>query len=83
MRPDGPGWRPIAAKAGGPPPGPLGGLLVDWAAGVVLIYAVLFGIGEALVGTLASSLKFFAVAAGAAGIITADLNRRGWKSVIE
>jgi solute:Na+ symporter, SSS family len=82
-RPDGPGWRRIAAIAGGPAPGSLGGLLVDWAAGVALVYAVLFGIGEALVGTVPSSLKFFAVAAGAAGIITADLNRRGWKSVIE
>jgi len=82
-RPDGPGWRRIAAMAGGPRPGSLGGLLIDWAAGVALIYAVLFGIGEALVGTVPSSLKFFAVAAGAAGIITADLNRRGWKSVID
>jgi solute:Na+ symporter, SSS family len=82
-RPDGPGWRRIAAKAGGTAPGSLAGLLIDWIAGVTLVYAVLFGIGEALIGTLASSLKFFAVAAGAAGIITADLNRRGWKSVIE
>ena len=82
-RPDGPGWKRIAAMAGEPRPGSLGGLLVDWAAGVALIYAVLFGIGEALVGTVPSSLKFFAVAAGAAGIITADLNRRGWKSVFE
>ncbi len=82
-RPDGPGWRHIAAQAGGRAPGSLGGLLLDWAAGVVLVYAVLFGIGEALFGTLASSLKFFAVAAGAAGVISADLNRRGWKSVFE
>jgi solute:Na+ symporter, SSS family len=76
-RPDGPGWKRIAAAAGGPPPAPLGGLLVDWLAGVVLVYSVLFGIGEALFGSVASSLKFFAVSAAAAAIIFRDLNRRG------
>jgi solute:Na+ symporter, SSS family len=80
-RPDGPGWKRIAAAAGGPPPAPLGGLLVDWLAGVVLVYSVLFGIGEALFGSVASSLKFFAVSAAAAAIIFRDLNRRGWKAV--
>jgi solute:Na+ symporter, SSS family len=80
-RPDGPGWKRIAAAAGGPPPAPLGGLLVDWLAGVVLVYSVLFGIGEALFGSVASSLKFFAVSAAAAAIIFHDLNRRGWKAV--
>jgi SSS family solute:Na+ symporter len=81
--PDGPGWRRIAALAGAPPPGPLGGLLIDWVAGVVLIYAVLFGMGELLFGSLVSALTFFAVAAAAAGIISADLARRGWKTLTE
>jgi solute:Na+ symporter, SSS family len=78
-RPDGPGWKRIAAAAGGPPPGAIGGLLVDWAAGVVLVYAILFGIGEALLGSLASSLKFFAVAAAAGVLISRDLQRRQWR----
>ena len=78
-RPDGPGWKRIAAAAGGPAPAPIGGLLLDWIAGVVLVYAVLFGIGEALLGTLANSLRYFAVAAAAAAIISRDLNRRGWR----
>ena len=48
-----------------------------------LVYAVLFGIGEALLGSLAASLTFFAVAAAAAAFVLADLNRRGWKSLTE
>ena len=81
--PDGPGWKRIAAAAGGPAPGPIGGLLLDWLAGVALVYAVLFGIGEALLGSVAASLKFFAVAAAAAAFVFADLNRRGWKSLTD
>ena len=45
VRPGGPGWGPIARRAGGPPPEAIGGLFLDWAAGWILIYAVLFGIG--------------------------------------
>lgn len=82
-RPDGPGWRRIAQLAGGPAPGSLGSLAVDWIAGVVLIYAVLFGMGELLLGSLTSSLKFFAAAAAAAAVISADLSRRGWKTLTE
>jgi Na+/proline symporter len=81
--PDGPGWRRIAQLAGGPTPSPIAGLLLDWIAGIVLVYAVLFGIGEALLGSVAQSLKFFAAAAVAAAIIWNDLNRRGWKTLVE
>jgi Na+/proline symporter len=82
-RPDGPGWKHIAALAGGPPPGRIGALLGDWVAGVVLVYAILFGIGTALVGNPVYALLYFAVAALAAGVISRDLSRRGWKSIIE
>jgi Na+/proline symporter len=80
-RPDGPGWRPIVARAGGPPPGPLAGLLVDWAAGVVLIYAVLFGVGNALLGSALVAAGCFVAAAVAIGVIYADLSRRGWETI--
>jgi SSS family solute:Na+ symporter len=81
--PDGPGWRRIARAAGGPKSSPIGGLLMDWIAGVVLTYSVLFGIGEALLGTILHALAFFAVAAAAATVIYADLNRRGWQTLVE
>jgi Na+/proline symporter len=82
-RPDGPGWKPIAALAGGPAPGGVGGLLLDWAAGVLLVYAVLFGMGSALFGDLAAAAIYFAGAAAAAAVIYVDLSRRGWSRVTE
>jgi solute:Na+ symporter, SSS family len=82
-RPDGPGWTRIAERAGLPPPRPLAGLFVDWIAGVVIVYAVLFGIGNLLLGTLAVALVCFAVAIFAIGVITLDLSRRGWHSIAQ
>jgi hypothetical protein len=80
-RPAGPGWRRIAAAAGVQADGAIGGLLIDWIAGVVLVYTTLFGIGEVLLGTLVQALAYFALAAVAAAVIYLDLSRRGWKSV--
>lgn len=82
-RPDGPGWKHIAALAGGQPPGPLTGLLVDWIAGVVLVYAILFGIGSALLGSLAVAFAWFATGIVAAAVIYVDLSRRGWSTVTD
>jgi len=80
-RPDGPGWARIAAQAGGPAPGRLGGLLVDWIAGVVLVYAVLFGLGHLLLGSVLIALGCLAAAAIAVMVIVWDLSRRGWHTV--
>lgn len=82
-RPDGPGWQRIARAAGEPPPGPVGRLLIDWLAGVLLVYAILFGVGDLLLGSTTEALLFFAAAGIAAGFVSRDLARRGWKSLIE
>jgi SSS family solute:Na+ symporter len=81
VRPDGPGWSRIAALAGDPPPAPLSGLLVDWLAGVILVYATLFGLGSLLFGSLVAALAYFAAAAASLLLISRDLTRRGWQSV--
>ena len=81
VRPDGPGWGPIARLAGGPPPGPIRGLLVDWLAGCVLVYSTLFGMGSLLFGVYAQGAAWLAAAAVAIAIIYRDLSRRGWKTV--
>jgi hypothetical protein len=83
VRPGGPGWAPIARRAGGPPPEAIGGLVIDWIAGWVLIYTVLFGIGSVLLGAIGMGLVYFAIAAGATALIARDLSRRGWKSLAE
>jgi solute:Na+ symporter, SSS family len=82
VRPGGPGWQPIARLAGGPPPEPIAGLLVDWIAGIALIYAVLFGIGSLLLGAYANAIVCIAIAAAATALIARDLSRRGWKSIV-
>jgi hypothetical protein len=83
VRPDGPGWRPIAARAGGPPPAPLGGLLVDWIAGCVLVYAILFGLGAFVFGEAGAALACMAIAAAATVVIYRDLSRRGWQTLTQ
>ena len=80
-RPDGPGWGPIAAQAGGPPPGRLAPLLIDWAAGVVLVYSVLFGLGNALLGSPLVALGCLIAAIVAMAVIYVDLSRRGWETI--
>jgi solute:Na+ symporter, SSS family len=81
VRPGGPGWTRIAARAGDEKPEPIGGLVVDWLAGIVLVYATLFGMGTLLLDSVVRAVPFFAVAAAAAALIYRDLARRGWKAV--
>jgi Na+/proline symporter len=75
-RPDGPGWQRIARLAGGPAPGRLRGLLVDWAAGVVIVYAALFGIGHALLGSAATAGAFLVIALLGLGVLVRRSEKR-------
>jgi hypothetical protein len=77
-------WGPVARKAGEVAPRHDGACnLLDWACGCVLVYMTLFGVGKIIFGQPAAGLGFLAVALIAGWIIYLDLNRRGWKSVIE
>ncbi len=80
-RPDGPGWRRIAALAGQAAPAPISGLLLDWLAGTALVYAILFGVGTAILAGVVPALPYFAAAVVAGWIIARDLSRREWKVV--
>jgi solute:Na+ symporter, SSS family len=81
VHPGGPGWRPIAERAGGPPPERIGGLFIDWAAGWILIYAVLFCIGSLVLGSFVAAVACTCVAVVCAVVIARDLSRRGWKTI--
>jgi Na+/proline symporter len=83
VRPGGPGWRRIARLAATPAPERIGGLLIDWVAGWVLVYAVLFGIGSLVLGATVRALLFFLVAAIATTLISRDVAARGWKTLTE
>jgi Na+/proline symporter len=84
VRPSISGWGPIARLAPDVQASTdLGWNLLDWLCGCVLIYGALFGIGKIILKDYATGSAFIAVAVIAAGIISWDLNRRGWSSVME
>jgi solute:Na+ symporter, SSS family len=56
VRPAGPGWGPIPAKAGvGPSPDSISIQLLGWVLGCAFVYATLFGAGSALYGHAAQA----------------------------
>ncbi|MCH7964449.1 MAG: Na+:solute symporter [Bacteroidetes bacterium] len=81
IRPGGNLWKPIAKLA------PdvkvdygLGWNLLDWLAGITLIYSALFGVGKIILGSLLEGCGLLILAAAALLFISWDLKRRGWKT---
>jgi SSS family solute:Na+ symporter len=56
-------------------------LVVDWLAGIVLVYFTLFGIGKLILGDYLSAVIFFAVAVAAMSILYYHLSKVGWGKV--
>ncbi len=84
VRPGAALWGPIAARATDVVPTRDGlNNLLDWAAGCVLVYSTLFGVGDILFGRTQAGLGLLALAVAAGCVIYVDLNRRGWKTVME
>ena len=67
VRPGGPGWTRVTELLGtGPEPIPGGWIAAsNWVAGVVAVYATLFGIGKIIFGDTGLGLALLALAAGA------------------
>jgi Na+/proline symporter len=67
VRPGGPGWAQVSARLGyGREPIPGGALAwTNWVAGVIAVYATLFGIGKVIFGFTGAGLAMLAVAAAA------------------
>ena len=65
VRPGGPGWRTIALRLGYGPEPIAGGALnwVNWVAGVVSVYATLFGVGRLIFGPRLYGFLYLALAA--------------------
>src|SRR5947209_4565588 len=83
-RPSRLGWVPVAARAPDVRPSTDGlANLIDWVAGCVLVYGVLFGVGQLLLQETLAGLMLLVVAAVAGVIIYHDLSRRGWQTVVE
>ena len=77
VRPGGRGWRPVARALGFGNDQIPGGVLswVNWVAGVISVYATVFGVGALLTGTPARGALYLTVAAGAFALIQRNLRR--------
>src|SRR5262245_3866117 len=82
VRPDGPGWKRIAGKAGVPAgqTGSLGPHLLNWVLGCVLIYSSLFGMGKLIFKEWLVAVIYRAGAGLSALAISRTLSGAGWKS---
>jgi len=82
VRPGGVGWRKVAKAV----PDVRGDsnfawLFLDWVCGVLLAYAVLFGVGKIIFGERLLGVALLIVSVVAGGIIYWDLSRRGWQQI--
>jgi solute:Na+ symporter, SSS family len=83
-RPSLAGWKPIAAFATEVKPvSDVWANAVDWIAGLVLIYGVLFGTGKLLLHETGLGIGLLACGLAGGAVIYFDLSRRGWSAVIE
>ncbi len=77
-------WGDIAREASDVIPGhDLFFNFVDWISGCVLVYMTLFGVGKIIFGETVLGMGFLIVAVIGGAVIYWDLNRRGWKTVME
>ena len=77
-------WGPIAEEATDVVPKRDGYFnLLDWISGCVLVYMTLFGVGKIIFGQLLLGMIFLVVGVLFAWVIYWDLNRRGWKTIME
>ncbi len=79
VRPAGPGWARVRAATGlSASPDSLPTALVGWVAGVLLVYAALFGVGAALMGRSGLAQLWLAVFV-ASGFVVARVLRVFWR----
>ena len=84
-RPAGPGWKEVRTRLGtkAPVTDNLAYSILDWIAGVVMIYCSLFGIGHLILGQVGLGLLLLVLALLAGGFIYWDLRRRGFQTIAE
>lgn len=77
-------WKPVAKLAPDVKPAhDLKDNFLDWVAGCAMIYGALFGTGKVILKDYVPGVILLAVALAAGAYIYRDLNRRGWKTVVE
>ncbi len=82
VRPAGNGWGPIARLVPGGSEDRLGIALLDWVAGLGLVYGTLFGIGRLVLGDLAQGLAWCVLAAVCMAVIARTLRTPAMKAAV-
>jgi solute:Na+ symporter, SSS family len=75
------GWRPVARQTGMESTQSLGWSMVDWIAGVTMLYCALFGLGHLIFHRYLLGFGLLAASAACIAFIFWDLSRRGWESL--
>ena len=82
VRPGGWGWSRVARLAPEVvPDSGMGWLLLDWLAGVVLVYATLFGAGKLILGEFTQGVPLLLLGLLGGVFVCWDLSHRGWSQV--
>lgn len=84
VHPAGTWWRPVARSAGIPErTGEIWPNVVNWIMGILMVYSILFGIGQILFGNWTKALAFIGMAFSSGAIMIWNLNRTGWAGLSE
>ncbi len=81
VRPHAAGWGPVARLVPGASEDNLGLALIDWVAGLGLVYGTLFGIGSLVLGDLGKGLAWVVLAAACGAVIARNLRTPTAKAV--
>jgi Na+/proline symporter len=77
-------WKPVALKAPDVEPSRDARYnLLDWVAGCVMIYGLLFGVGKIILKDFGIGVLFVVAGLAAGAFIYWDLSRRGWGKVLD
>ncbi len=84
VRPGGAGWKRVATPLGFAGDKVAGGALswVNWIAGIVSVYATLFGVGKLIFGPRSAALAYLAVAAIAFAVIARNLRNETYMKAL-
>jgi SSS family solute:Na+ symporter len=86
VRPDGPGWKRVAAEAGitaTNSSGSLAAQFANWLLGFVMIYAFLFGSGYVIFGNTSKGIALLFGGFVAGAVILWNLKRAGWNTTAD
>ena len=80
VTPAGPGWAAVSRRTGVVSPDPMAPNFINWLLGIVMVYAVLYGLGEIFFGTFGRVVLAFAIALAAGYAVSRNLARSGWRT---